>query len=124
MAPRTRTIEEPVIETVEQSAPKSLFQLLAEANARNTEAKQPTILGTSKDIFANSVSLLSGSIEGLAKGMELANSYISEELDRQVGSRTETKVDVTIQQFTAASRLVELGATVEEAINNATSYRL
>lgn len=110
-------------DTVVNATPKSLFQLLEEANQKNIDARKPSILGTTQDVVANVVSVFAGTVEGLSKGMELANSYISEELDRQVGARTRTKVDVVIDQFTDISRLVALGATNADAITLATSYR-
>jgi hypothetical protein len=106
------------------TTPKTLFQLLEEANNKNIEAKKPSILGTTQDLVSNTISIFAGAVEGAAKGMELANSYISEELDRQVASRTETKVNAVVDQFTAISRLTSIGASAEEAIKLATSYRL
>jgi hypothetical protein len=102
---------------------KTLFQLLEERNAQNVASRQPTLLGTASDLVSNSLSIVTGSVESFAKGIELANSYISEELDRQVASRTETKVDATVNQLLAISRLTALGATAEEATALATSYR-
>lgn len=108
---------------IEVQTPKSLFQLLEDSNNRNVELRKPTILGTAQDVVANTMSIFAGTVEGVAKGMELANSYISEELDRQVASRTETKVDTTIRQFEAIARLTALGCPDNSAIQLATSYR-
>jgi hypothetical protein len=102
---------------------KSLFQILEERNAQNIARREPTILGTASDITANSLSIVASSFEAMAKGLELGNGYITEELDRQVASRTSAKVESTIEQLNAISKLVALGATVEEATVLATSYR-
>jgi hypothetical protein len=102
---------------------KSLFQILEERNAQNIARREPTILGTASDITANSLSIVASSFEAMAKGLELGNGYITEELDRQVASRTTAKVESTIEQLNAISKLVALGATVEEATILATSYR-
>jgi hypothetical protein len=102
---------------------KSLFQILEERNAQNIARREPTILGTASDITANSLSIVASSFEAMAKGLELGNGYITEELDRQVAARTTAKVDSTIEQLNAISKLVALGATVEEATVLATSYR-
>jgi hypothetical protein len=102
---------------------KSLFQILEERNAQNIARREPTILGTASDITANSLSIVASSFEAMAKGLELGNGYITEELDRQVASRTTAKVECTIEQLNAISKLVALGATVEEATILATSYR-
>lgn len=110
-------------QTEVQAQPKTLFQLLEEANNKNVTKREPSLLGTTTDFLSNSLSVVTGTVESIAKGMELANSYISEELDRQVGSRTETKVDVVIQQLTAISRLTALGASADDATTLATSYR-
>lgn len=102
---------------------KSLFQLLEERNAQNIARREPTLLGTASDIGANSLSIVASSFEAMAKGLELGNGYITEELDRQVASRTSAKVEATISQFTSIGQLMSLGATVEEATILATSYR-
>jgi hypothetical protein len=100
---------------------KTLFELLNEANVTNATPK--SILTSVSDMVVDTASILTGSIKSLSQGLELANSYISEELDLQVASRTSTKVECTIQQFQAIARLTALGASAEEAINLATSYR-
>jgi hypothetical protein len=102
---------------------KSLFQILEERNAQNIARREPTLLGTASDIGANSMAIIASSFEAMAKGLELGNGYITEELDRQVASRTSAKVDATISQLGDIGRLVALGATVEEATILATSYR-
>jgi hypothetical protein len=102
---------------------KSLFQILEERNAQNIARREPTILGTASDITANSLSIVASSFEAMAKGLELGNGYITEELDRQVAARTTAKVECTIEQLGAIGKLVALGATVEEATVLATSYR-
>jgi hypothetical protein len=81
------------------------------------------VLGTASDIGSNSLAIVASSFEAMAKGLELGNGYITEELDRQVASRTSAKVDATISQLGDIGRLVALGATVEEATILATSYR-
>jgi hypothetical protein len=116
-------MENTTTETQVAAPAKTLFQLLEEANNQNISRREPTLLGTSQEFLTNSLSIVTGTVESIAKGMELANSYISEELDRQVGSRTEAKVDVVIQQLTAISRLTALGANVGDATALATSYR-
>jgi hypothetical protein len=103
--------------------PKSLFQILEERNAQNIARREPTILGTASDITANSLSIVASSFEAMANGLELGNGYITEELDRQVASRTTAKVESTISQLGDIGKLVALGATVEEATILATSYR-
>lgn len=102
---------------------KTLFQILEERNAQNISRREPTLLGTASDIGANSMSIIASSFEAMAKGLELGNGYITEELDRQVASRTTAKVESTIEQITAIGKLVSLGASVEEATILATSYR-
>ena len=102
---------------------KTLFQILEERNASNIARREPTLLGTASDIGANSLSIIASSFEAAAKGLELGNGYIAEELDRQVASRTTAKVEATIEQLEAIGKLVALGATVEEAVALATSYR-
>ena len=109
--------------TVVAAPAKTLFQILEERNSANITRKEPTFIGTSTEFLANSLSVITGSVEAVAKGIELGNSYITEELDRQVANRTETKVDATIAQLTAIGKLVALGATAEEATHLATSYR-
>ena len=113
MAPRTST--ETIIEE------KSLFALLNEANQENVKPKG--ILGTTSDVVCDSLSVLTGTIRTMSQGMELANSYIAEELDRQIASRTTTKVECTIEQLTAIARLTAFGCNSSEAISLATSYR-
>ena len=102
---------------------KTLFQILEERNAQNISRREATLLGTASDIGANSLSIIASSFEAMAKGLELGNGYITEELDRQVASRTSAKVEATIEQLEAIGKLVALGATVEEATILATSYR-
>lgn len=109
--------------TTPAQAPKTLFQILEERNAQNIARREPTLLGTASDIGANSLSIVASSFEAMAKGLELGNGYITEELDRQVASRTTAKVEATIEQLEAIGKLVALGATVEEATILATSYR-
>jgi hypothetical protein len=105
------------------STEKTLFQILEERNASNMEARKPSILGSAQDIVSNSLSIVGSSFEALAKGLELGNGYITEELDRQVAARTTAKVESTIEQLEAIGKLVALGATVSEATVLATSYR-
>ena len=102
---------------------KTLFQILEERNAQNITRREPTLLGTASDIGSNSLAIVASSFEAMAKGLELGNGYITEELDRQVASRTSAKVEATIEQLEAIGKLVALGATVEEATILATSYR-
>jgi hypothetical protein len=112
------------MEPINQTTPtKSLFQILEERNAQNIARSTPTLFGTASDIGSNTLAIVASSFEAMAKGLELGNGYITEELDRQVASRTTAKVDTTISQVTDISRLVSLGATVEEATILATSYR-
>lgn len=103
--------------------PKSFFALLQEANQANIQARKPTILGTAQDLTANTISIFSGTVQSLAQGMELANSYMAEELDRMDASRTATKVEATISQLTSIAQLTALGCSAEEAVQLATSYR-
>ena len=110
-------------ETVVATPAKTLFQILEERNAANIANKQPSFLRTANEIGANSLAIVASSFEAVAKGLELGNGYISEELDRQVASRTTAKVEATIEQLTAITRLTQLGASVEEATLLATSYR-
>jgi len=102
---------------------KSLFQILEERNKANVELRSPTIIGSASDIVSNSLAIIGSSFEAMAKGLELGNGYITEELDRMVGYRTTAKVDATMEQLQAIGKLVALGATVEEATTLATSYR-
>ena len=108
---------------METQTQKTLFQLLQEANQANIEARKPTIMTTAQDSAVNALSIVTGTLESLAKGMELANSYLAEELDRQTASRTETKVEATISQLTSIARLTQFGASAEEATSLACSYR-
>lgn len=110
-------------ETVATSANKTLFQILEERNAENQARKEPSFLSTASDIGANSLAIVASSFEAVAKGLELGNGYISEELDRQVASRTTAKVEATIEQLSAIARLTQLGASAKEAATLATSYR-
>lgn len=107
-------------ETTDTSV-KSLFELLNEANIKNVEPKG--ILGSTSELVSDTISVVTGTIKTMAQGMELANSYIAEELDRQTASRTTTKVECTIEQLTAIARLTSFGCNSNEAINLATSYR-
>lgn len=102
---------------------KSLFQILEERNAQNLARAEPSVLGTSKEMAGNALYIVSGSLEAMAKGLELGNGFLTQELDSLVASRTTTKVEATIAQLEAIAKLTALGASPEEATVLATSYR-
>ena len=102
----------------------SVFQQLNEANKMNAQMARADMLTSAKQAGENLLYVATGTLDMLASSIELGVGYIKEELDRQVATRTEAKVESTLAQLNAASKLVAFGMTDAEAIELATSYRV